>query len=264
VAALTAFTSSLFVIPGCQAATCKVRSENLAERLWKSVFAGGAEKRSGTMGGPRQQQAWPQSAAPTPEAPKTMASLEPPVRPSRRSVAPRNFKESGSPTATVTCEVYTDYECPACARLYADVMPQLVAEYVTTGKVKLRHRDYPLAYHAHSRLAARYANAAGQVGHYEAAVLQIFRTQNAWGLTGDVDQQVAQVLSPEAMQKVRELVRNDARLDDTVAADVEMGRRDLLRQTPSMAIVSGGQRRVMPFTDYGALKNALDEALRGR
>ena len=38
-AVLLALASSLFVIPGCQAATCKVRSENLAERLWKSVFA---------------------------------------------------------------------------------------------------------------------------------------------------------------------------------------------------------------------------------
>jgi len=33
-----AIGGSLFVIPGCQAATCKVKSDNLAERLWNSVF----------------------------------------------------------------------------------------------------------------------------------------------------------------------------------------------------------------------------------
>ena len=37
-AAGIALAGSLFVIPGCQAATCKVQSDNLAERLWKSVF----------------------------------------------------------------------------------------------------------------------------------------------------------------------------------------------------------------------------------
>jgi hypothetical protein len=37
-AVFLAIAGSLFVIPGCQAATCKVKSENLAERLWNSVF----------------------------------------------------------------------------------------------------------------------------------------------------------------------------------------------------------------------------------
>jgi len=38
-AVILALASSMFVIPGCQAATCKQHSDNLAERLWKSVFA---------------------------------------------------------------------------------------------------------------------------------------------------------------------------------------------------------------------------------
>jgi hypothetical protein len=37
--AAAVLASSLFVIPGCQAATCKMKSDNLAEQLWKSVFA---------------------------------------------------------------------------------------------------------------------------------------------------------------------------------------------------------------------------------
>jgi protein-disulfide isomerase len=37
-----------------------------------------------------------------------------------------------------------------------------VADYVKTGKVRLIHRDFPLAMHQHSKLAARYANDRGK------------------------------------------------------------------------------------------------------
>ena len=37
-------------------------------------------------------------------------------------------------------------------------MPQLVARYIDTGKVRLIHRDFPLSRHRYARMAARYAN----------------------------------------------------------------------------------------------------------
>jgi len=44
----------------------------------------------------------------------------------------------------VTCELYSDYECPHCAIFYLETMPQLAARYVETGKVRLIHRDFTL------------------------------------------------------------------------------------------------------------------------
>jgi protein-disulfide isomerase len=262
--------ASLFTIPGCQAATCKMQSDTLAERIWKSVFADGAPTAPKTVRPPQQQELKPQAGAPMPGPAMATAAAERPSRQVRRpaialappsGISPKDFKVSGSPIARVTCEVYTDYECPACARFYLEVAPQLVAEYVATGKVKLLHRDFPLPYHAHSRLAARYANAAGATGHYEVAVQQLFRTQSAWGLTGEIDQQLALVLPSDVMQKVRDLVQSDARLEDTVTTDLETGRQDQLRQTPTVVIVSKGERRVIAFSDYEMLKKALDESL---
>ena len=78
------------------------------------------------------QTAKPQAVTPTPQ-----------TRPAR------NYKESGSPDAPIACEIYSDYECPSCAAFYRDTMPLLVAEYVQTGKVKLLHRDFPLAQHTY-------------------------------------------------------------------------------------------------------------------
>jgi protein-disulfide isomerase len=70
-----------------------------------------------------------------------------------------NFKESGSPTAPVTCELFTDYECSHCAAFYLQTVPQISARYVDSGKVRLIHRDLPLANHRYARLAALYADA---------------------------------------------------------------------------------------------------------
>ena len=40
-----------------------------------------------------------------------------------------NYKESGSPTASVTVEAFTDYECPHCARFFKEFMPQFAASF---------------------------------------------------------------------------------------------------------------------------------------
>jgi protein-disulfide isomerase len=107
------------------------------------------------------------------------------------SLPAKNFKESGSATAPVTVEVYTDYECPACRDLYMNTLPLLNSEFVATGKVHLVHRDYPLPQHQFSKLATRYANAAGAIGKYEVVANQLFVTQPEWSQNGNVDATVA-------------------------------------------------------------------------
>jgi protein-disulfide isomerase len=174
----------------------------------------------------------------------------------------RSYKEFGSVSAKVGCEVYTDYQCPACATIYRDLVPMLMTDYVKTGKVKLLHRDFPLPAHAFARLAARYANAAGRLGYYETAVNQIFNTQAQWSVSGDVDAALAPVLPAGVMLKVRDLVEHDAKLEESVAADISAGRADQLRQTPSFVVVTKGKRVLLPGTpSFSLLKTYLDQML---
>src|SRR5271168_3216216 len=49
-----------------------------------------------------------------------------------QSTAIANYKLSGLPQAQVTLEIYSDYECPACAQFYSQTYPLLVAAYVNT------------------------------------------------------------------------------------------------------------------------------------
>jgi protein-disulfide isomerase len=183
------------------------------------------------------QPAHPRSAQPVPSpAPEPAPTAIPVVAPSYATVpaAKTSFKESGSPSAKVVCDLYTDYECPYCATFYLETVPQLAARYLDTGKVRLIHRDFPLAHHHYARLAALYANAAGEVGYYREASTKLFRTQEVWSADGDVDGQVAQAIPRPAMEKVRALVKNGAALEDSVRADEALARENHVERTPTL------------------------------
>ena len=177
----------------------------------------------------------------------------------------QNYKEFGSPNAPITLELYTDYQCPSCRNFYMQSMPELMAEFVNTNRVRIVHRDFPLPQHQFSRLATRYANAAGEIGKYDAVVNQIFKTQPEWEQNGAIEPQVAKVLSPSELAKVKELMKVDAHLDDTVTKDLALGNQDGINQTPSMVLVRNGKREVIaPIPPYMVLKSYLTSVLARR
>jgi protein-disulfide isomerase len=179
-----------------------------------------------------------------------------------KPVRAANYKESGLPDAPVTCEIYSDYECPACRAFYTDVFPRLVSDYVKTGKVRVVHRDFPLPMHRYSKLAARYANAAGELGQYDAAFTQLFASQYEWGANGNVDGALAHVIPTETMVKIRGLVQADPKLDATIAADLSMVALDQVNQTPTIVFVSKGNRRkVAGVQSFELLRSYLEEIL---
>ncbi len=198
------------------------------------------------------------------QAPSTpTAAPKKPAAPKSAEAAPaKNFKLSGSPSAACTIEIYTDYECPHCRRLYLETMPEILTKYLNTNKIQVLHRDFPLPGHQYSKLAARYANAAGQIGKYEMAVTQIFTTQADWSQNGNIDGAMAKVFAQADMVKIREMVKNDSHLDDSVTADFAMGQKDGLTETPTIMIVKGGKReRISGFMPANILGSYLDQKL---
>jgi len=53
----------------------------------------------------------------------------------------------GDKNAPVTIIEFSDYECPFCKRHFDETLPQLIKNYVDTGKVKIVYRDFPLSFH---------------------------------------------------------------------------------------------------------------------
>ena len=173
-----------------------------------------------------------------------------------------NFKEIGSPSAPIGCEIYTDLECPPCAAFYRDTVPRLISEYVDTGKVRLVRRDFPLPQHRYASLAARYANAAGLIGKYDVVFNQLMATQSAWKQDGDLEAPLAVVLSPREMESVRKFVNENQAPEESMLRDRAAGADDHVQQTPSIVIVADGKRyTISGVVTFSAIKSYLDDIL---
>jgi protein-disulfide isomerase len=83
---------------------------------------------------------------------------------------PRNGRVLGDPNAPVTLVEWADYQCPFCGAFNQQIMPQLIEEYVKTGKVKVEFRDLPFldatSGYGESDMAAEAAASAGDQGKF--------------------------------------------------------------------------------------------------
>jgi protein-disulfide isomerase len=170
-------------------------------------------------------------------------------------------KAFGSKNAPIVMETFSDYQCPSCRALFLTTNRQLMDNYVTTGKVFLIHRDFPLPMHAYSRVAARYARAAAELGKIEPVERALYENQEKWEQTGDVDGTVAAVLSPADLNKVRALVKGGT-LDPLIDKDMQLGQMYRVNQTPTTVFHSKGQ--TYPYSGampYDNLRQFLDQLL---
>ena len=72
----------------------------------------------------------------------------------------------GASNAKVAVIEFSDFQCPFCGRYDKDTYPQLIKEYVDSGKVKYVWRDYPLDFHKNAEKAAEAAHCAGEQGKF--------------------------------------------------------------------------------------------------
>lgn len=72
----------------------------------------------------------------------------------------------GDRRAKVALVVFSDFECPVCARAARELMPQIESRYVDTGKALLVWRHYPLPIHPSARGAAEAAQCADRQGKF--------------------------------------------------------------------------------------------------
>lgn len=207
-------------------------------------------------------------AVPAPEAKLATSVGEPSAAPAPAAARPDAgvtdvdpHKAFGSKNAPIILEVFSDYQCPACKSLFETTNRQLMDNYVTTGKVYLIHRDFPLPMHAYSRIAARYARAAAEIGRIEVVEKALFDNQEKWEQSGDVDGILAALLSSADMAKVRALVKGGT-MEPLIDKDFAIGQMYRVSQTPTSVFHSKGQ--TYPYggaMNYEILHQFLDQLL---
>jgi protein-disulfide isomerase len=97
----------------------------------------------------------------------TPAAPPSPVEKLEAAVAVGSIEPRGSPTAPVTMIEFSDYQCPYCKRHADQTVPELLKDYVQTGKLRYAFRDFPLTQiHPLAAKAAEAARCAGDQGKY--------------------------------------------------------------------------------------------------
>ena len=170
-------------------------------------------------------------------------------------------KASGNPSAPLTIELFSDFQCPACRNLHMKQLPLLMRDYVMPGKAYLVFKEFPLPMHAHSREAAALACASARVGKYEQVADALFINQPAWENSGKVYETVASVLSPSEQKKVQALAKDPAVLKE-VEDEMQEGQRERVNQTPTMIIIRGGKKYpIGGELNYDLLRRFLDDLI---
>jgi protein-disulfide isomerase len=103
------------------------------------------------------------------------------------SVSVRGETFRGDNNARVALIEYADFECPYCGEYERKTFPQILSDYIQTGKVKYFYRDLPLPMHARALPAARAARCAGEQGKYWEMHDSLFAKQNALSVPALLD-----------------------------------------------------------------------------
>jgi protein-disulfide isomerase len=169
-------------------------------------------------------------------------------------------KSVGNPTAPMRMDLWDDFTCPHCKMLHEQILPHIMADYVTPGKAYLVFHEFTLTGpgHEHSKTASLYAAAAARVGKYAQVADVLFTHQSSWATTGNVWETVATALTPAEQKKVQALFK-----DPTVAAevqrDLEQGMAVHVDRTPTLVMTrKGKQTPWSSWTDYGLFKSYVD------
>jgi len=85
----------------------------------------------------------------------------------------------GSRGAKIGMIIYSDFQCPFCARFAIDTLPALQEQYVKTGQVLVAFREYPLPIHPFAQKAAEAALCANRQGKFWEFHDALFANQQA-------------------------------------------------------------------------------------
>jgi len=174
-------------------------------------------------------------------------------------------KTLGSKSAPITMEIFEDFQCPACGNFYETSLKQVIDNYVSTGKVFIQHRDFPLDMHPYARQAARFANAAAALGEFEPVERALFDTQAKWGQDGKIDEAISSELSAAQIKKIHAYeAAHSSEIDSAIESDRALGAQRNVNQTPTIFVTAHGKMEGLPGggVDYKLLSSYLDYLLR--
>jgi protein-disulfide isomerase len=171
---------------------------------------------------------------------------------------PRQGTTLGSPDAPLTIVEYSDFQCPFCRKAGLEIVTQIEAEYIVTGKAKLTFKHFPIEGQESPGAAEAAECAAEQNAFWEYHdMLYLNRT----GV--DVGTFMPDNLRLFARELGLDTEKFNACLDegkyrDKIVDDYNEAR---LREVPGTPTFFVGQTKVVGAKPYSAFKTAIDDEL---
>ena len=170
----------------------------------------------------------------------------------------------GSADSPIKIEVFSDFQCSACREFYLNTIRQVLKEYSSKDKVCVIYHEFPLTMHRYSREAARYSEAAAQLGTQKllAVMDSLFTDQALWSQDGKVEASVSRALSHEDMLKVKKIMQ-DPSIDLAVDKEIQLGIKSEIKSTPTMFIsYIGKKQKVEGLVTYLVMKQFIDSIVK--
>lgn len=165
----------------------------------------------------------------------------------------------GNSASALTLVEYSDFQCPACGAYYP-LVKQITQEF--GEKIHFVYRHFPLQnLHAHAKLAAQAAEAAGLQGKFWEMHDQLFENQKYWSDAENAESVFigyAGSLGLDIAQFTKDLNTNE--VQERVNADYESGISSGVNGTPTFFL--NGTKLENPQS-YDAFKSLIQNALDG-
>ena len=166
----------------------------------------------------------------------------------------------GNANATVWLIMASDFQCPACKGWHDSYAPEIMRDYVATGKVRFAYTNFPLDHlHPFARHASEAAMCAAAQGKFWGMHDRIFAKQSEWAASEDPVPMFRQFATEAGVDTV---AWNQCLADDVmlplIQGDRDRGQAGGVNQTPYFFV---GQRKIAGAIPARELRPILDSAL---
>lgn len=194
--------------------------------------------------------------APQAQAPQAPAAPDPEVV--KKDLKMGHLPVKGQENAKVTMVEFSDFECPFCGRFYSETLPQLISEYVDTGKMKIYYRHYPLSFHPKAVPLAHASECANDQGSFWEMHDKIF--ENAATVSTATDDTIKSWagelgLDTATFNSCYDAKTHQSKIDEDFAAGGAVG----VSGTPTFYI---NGKQLVGAQPFSAFKAIIDEELK--
>lgn len=201
-------------------------------------------------------------------------ATNPGTQPTAAAVNIKDIKTDGEPyigqaNAPVTMALFFDYQCPFCKQFEQQVSPQLLTNYVNTGKLKIVFKGFEFL-GKDSIAADEFGRAVWELypSQYYPWLKAMFDAQDAEGDTGFGNQATivtmtkTQVPGIDTAKVVALVAKNQAKYDAAIAAERTEAQKFGINGTPSVVIGDQLLTQLGPADFYSKIAAYVDSKVK--